>query len=59
MDYLAAGLHLTSWVIGELKHRARQPAHAQLRALESREPPWVPTPPVGLAEGELRRASAR
>jgi hypothetical protein len=58
VDYLAGRLHLTSWVIGELEHRARQPAHAQLRALEGREPPWVPTPPVGLSESELRRAAA-
>jgi predicted nucleic acid-binding protein len=35
-DYLAARLHLTSWVIAELEHRARQPRHAQLKALESR-----------------------
>lgn len=58
VDYLAARLHLTSWVIGELEHRARQPAHAQLRALESREPPWVTTPPVTLGPDELKRASA-
>jgi hypothetical protein len=58
VDYLAGRLHLTSWVIGELEHRARQPAHAQLRALEGRKPPWVANPPVKLAEDELRRASA-
>jgi hypothetical protein len=57
VGYLAGRLHLTSWVIGELEHRARQPAHAQLRALQNREPPWVPTPPVKLDPGELRRAS--
>jgi hypothetical protein len=58
VDYLAGRLHLSTWVIGELEHRARQPAHAQLRALAGREPPWVPTPPVGLDEAQLRRASA-
>lgn len=58
VDYLASRLHLTSWVIAELEHRARQPTHAQLRALEGREPPWVPNPPVGLTADELRRASA-
>ncbi len=58
VDYLAGRLHLTSWVIAELEHRARQPAHAQLRALEGREPPWVSTPPVTLTADELKRASA-
>src|SRR5580693_6075233 len=58
VEYLTDNLHLTSWVIAELEHRARQPAHAQLRALEGREPPWVATPPVGLTADELRRASA-
>jgi hypothetical protein len=57
VDYLAGRLHLTSWVIGELEHRARQPAHAQLRALEGREPPWVANPPVKLGPEELKRAS--
>jgi hypothetical protein len=57
VDYLAERLHLTSWVIAELEHRARQPAHAQLRALEGREPPWVVTLPVQLGPEELKRAS--
>jgi hypothetical protein len=56
VDYLADRLHLTSWVIGELEHRARQPAHAQLRALSQRDPPWVTNPAVQLAPEELRRA---
>jgi hypothetical protein len=57
VDYLAGRLHLTSWVIGELEHRARQPAHAQLRTLEGRVPPWVANPPVKLSADELKRAS--
>ncbi len=57
VDYLAGRLHLTSWVIGELEHRARQPAHAQLRALDDRVPPWVANPPVQLGPEELKRAS--
>jgi len=57
-DYLGDRLHLTSWVIGELEHRAKKAAHAQLRSLETREPPWVANPPVQLTEQELRRADA-
>jgi hypothetical protein len=56
VDYLAERLYLTSWVIGELEHRARQPAHAQLRTLGDREPPWVQNPAVQLDQDELKRA---
>jgi hypothetical protein len=58
VDYLASRLHLTTWVIGELEHRAAQPAHAQLDALAKRRPPWVANPVVRLSEDELKRADA-
>ncbi|HVA19355.1 MAG TPA: hypothetical protein VMU55_04200 [Solirubrobacteraceae bacterium] len=58
VDYLGDRLHLTTWVIAELEHRAKQAAHAQLRSLEARNPSWVTNPPVQLTEPELRRADA-
>ena len=56
VDYLDDRLHLTTWVIAELEHRARLPAHASLRTLEEREPPWVQNPAVALTDAELKRA---
>lgn len=58
VDYLAERLHLTTWVIGELEHRATKPAHRQLQQLSRRDPPWTTNPPVRVEDAALSRADA-
>jgi predicted nucleic acid-binding protein len=57
-DYLGPRLCLTSVVVGELEHRAKQATHRQLAELARREPPWTPMPIIGLEDAALQRADA-
>lgn len=56
VDYLDTRLHLTTWVIAELDHRATQPEHKQLEELAGREPPWTVNAPVTLDDASVKRA---
>jgi hypothetical protein len=56
-DYLGDRLRLTPWVVGELEHRAKHPAHRQLEMLARRDPPWTINAPVPLDDAAMRRAS--